>query len=225
MNVTKVMLAAFPVFTTAHCASPQAQSTKPWAPATYHGLVMGESTRADVLSILGNAKWAGKEPDTGIPIMSFDVSYPVPGELEVYLTNGILDSMTLNLNEKMARKNIIHLLGPNYTIVRYATDECLSEGGSAPIYENLSGPIKYLEYRDRGLAAALDYEDDDKVEAIVFYVQGVRPHPLSLRNTGQEKIAQAHLRATGRLLLWVDFGQKNRPRRNSSPRRRLRYTR
>ena len=78
MNVTKVMLAAFPVFTTAHCASPQAQSTKPWAPVTYHGLVMGKSTRADVLSILGKPKWAGKEPDTGIPIMSFDVSDPVP---------------------------------------------------------------------------------------------------------------------------------------------------
>jgi hypothetical protein len=153
------------VMTAAQCADPQVVVSKPWTPATYHGLVMGKSTRADVIKVLGNPKWAGREQDTGIPIMSYEVSDPVPGTLVVYVEKEILDGMTLNPKNRLTKSDLLRLLGHDYIIVRYDTDDCLAEGGTAPIYETPNGPIKHMEYRDRGVAVIF-YQDN--VEAILF---------------------------------------------------------
>jgi hypothetical protein len=168
MKILNAIFATLLVTMAVHSAIPQTLASKSWSAATYHGLVMGKSTRADVYKVLGRPKFVGREQDTGIPIMSYDVADPLPGELEVYITKGILEGMTLNLNEKVNQKDIIRLYGHNYIVVHYAMDSCIDYGGAGPIYQNPSGPIKTMQYRERGLVADFVYNDDEIVDAITF---------------------------------------------------------
>jgi hypothetical protein len=121
-----------------------------------------------VLKVLGRPNYIGREADTGIPIMTFLVSDPMPGTLTVYITKGILDGMRLDLNKSLTKNDIIRILGHDYVVVHYAADNCIDTGGASPLYESPSGPFKYIEYRDRGLAASFAYDDDQKVDAITF---------------------------------------------------------
>ena len=135
--------------------SAQKPATVPWLPATYHGLTVGASTKEDVLRQLGKPKTIGKEQDTGIPIMTFSVSDPAPGVLTVYTKNGVLDGMMVSLRKPLSKREIVQLYGMDYMSVRYATDDCLTEGGTAPIYESPDGPIRHIEYRDKGVGVIL----------------------------------------------------------------------
>jgi hypothetical protein len=165
MKTLNATLAICLVVTAADAAGPQVQARKSWAPASYHGLIMGKSTRDDVRRVLGKPKWVGKEGDTGVPIMNYDVSDPVPGTLVAHITNGILESMELDLKKSLPKNDVIRLLGSGYIVVHYSMDDCLGEGGTTPIYEDPNGPIVQMEYRDRGLAASFY---NDRVEAIIY---------------------------------------------------------
>jgi hypothetical protein len=151
---------------------PQAAISKKWVPAVYRGLVVGRSTKADVLRVLGKPKSVGKEQDTGVPTISYAVSHPVQGMLVVYIRRGLLDSMSLFPQTQPTKDDIIGVLGSDYLVVRYAADDCLGEGGAAPIYEDRNGPIERIEYRSRGLAVSLH---DGEVDAILFVAKPFGP--------------------------------------------------
>jgi hypothetical protein len=146
----------------------QAPALRPWFPARYHGLVVGTSSREDVLGRLGKPEAVGTEQDTGVPTMTYAVTDPVPGTLIVYPEKGVLKGMTLYPARSLTDRDIVHILGSDFVVVRYDMDGCLGEGGAGPIYQTPNGPIKQMEYRDRSLAAVFAYNDDHKVEAIVF---------------------------------------------------------
>jgi len=187
MKLFKLTLATLIVFRPVHIVCPQIQSGTPWVAATYHGLVMGKSTRADVLKLLGKPKWVGREQDTGVPIISYEVADPVPGSLTVYIKNGILESLALDPKTSLVKSDIIHRFGPGYMIVHYSADECLDEGGAAPIYEDTKGPFMHMEYRNRGLAALFFYNNDEKVETIVFTHQPFGPTHSLCAKRGKKK--------------------------------------
>ena len=167
-----------------------AQSTgkvsRTWVAASYHGLVVGKSTRSDVLRVLGKPKWVGREQDTGIPMMTYAVSDPVPGTLAAYFRGPTLDGMALYPKPSIIKQDVIHLFGSGYVMVRYATDDCLSESGTAPLYESPEGPVRRMEYRDRGLAVSFD---GDNVEAILFVKK--QSIPTQSRCRGQQKQGSA----------------------------------
>jgi hypothetical protein len=153
---------------------PQARVARNWTPAVYHSLIVGKSTKADVLNVLGRPKSVGKEQDTGIPIISYGVSDPVRGTLVVYLRRGLLDGMSLFPENQFTKNDIIRVLGPDYLVVHYSMDGCLGNenGGAAPIYEDRNGPFERIEYRTRGLSVSLD---EGKVEAIHFVAKPPGP--------------------------------------------------
>ena len=153
-------------------AHAQTQISKTWVPAVYHNLVVGNSTRDEALKILGKPNSTGKEQDTGIPTMTYKVSDPVAGTLVVYVKKGILDGMSLYPDRELRRSDVVRLLGPNYAVVHYATDHCLTEGGTAPIFESPGGPILHIEYRARGLAVILN---GNQVAAIAFVARAFGP--------------------------------------------------
>jgi hypothetical protein len=161
-------MAALLGIASARMAGAQVTSGKAWTPATYRGLVMGKSTRADVYQTLGKPQWSGLEEDTGVPIIGYDAVDPMPGSLIVYIHGGVLRSMTLYPKKDMVKDDIIRLFGTGYRIVHYSTDDCLEEGGAAPSYEDPNGLLTNMEYRDRGLAAVFRYANEDQVEAIIF---------------------------------------------------------
>jgi hypothetical protein len=168
MQILKTLQIIIVAIAVVQQADPQKLAERSWLPATYQGLTIGVSTKEDVLRVLGKPKSIGKEQDTGLPTMTYVVTDPVPGVLTVYVQKGILDGIGLTPKKSLTKGDIIRLFGPNYIIVHYATDDCLDDGGAAPIYENPRGSIKHMEYRDRGVAASFAYDDDQKVEAIVF---------------------------------------------------------
>lgn len=176
MRIFNLILANLLVGMALNCAGAQAPAARPWSAATYHGLTVGTSTRADVLKVLGKPNFVGKEEDTGIPIITFLVSDPMPGTLNVFITKGILDGMRLDLNKTLTRKDIIRIFGHDYVVVHYAADNCIDTGGASPLYQNPGGPFKYMEYHDRGIAAAFAYDDDQKVDAIVFTYRPLAPN-------------------------------------------------
>ncbi len=175
MKILNVILATSLLATAPYRAGPQAPALNSWSAAKYHGLTVGTSTRVDVLRILGRPNYVGREEDTGTPIMTYVVVDPMPGTLVVYMNKGILDGMRLDLKKSLRKDDIIRLFGHDYVVVHYAADDCLDEGGSAPIYQSSSGPFKYMEYRDRGMAAGFACDDDQKVDAITFTYKPLGP--------------------------------------------------
>jgi hypothetical protein len=137
-----------------------------WVPAVYHGLVVGKSTRADVLRVLGKPTWVGHESDTGTPMMDFQVSDPVPGNLSVlFRRGGILDGMALSPKQPLTEKDIVRILGSDFLVVRYAMDFCSEDDGVGTLYESRDGSVKHLEYRSRGLVVSFYHEE---VQEITF---------------------------------------------------------
>jgi len=151
MQIKRALLAIALAITVVQQASPQKLAERSWMPAVYHDLTVGVSTKDDVLRVLGKPKAIGKEQDTGLPTMTYVVTDPVPGVLTVYVQKGVLDGMTLSLKKRLSKREIIRLFGSDYIAVQYDTDDCLGKGGAAPIYESPNGPIKHLEYRDKGI--------------------------------------------------------------------------
>ena len=146
-------------------AHAQAGAEHVWKPAVYHGLTIGKSSKSELVLTLGKPRSSGKEQDTGIPTVTYDVSDPVRGTLIVYLKSGIIDGMTLVPKKQLNRADVMRMLGPNPLRVRYATADCLTEGGSAPIYESPDGSIEHLEYRETGTAIVLH---NGVIQSIVF---------------------------------------------------------
>src|ERR1035441_320696 len=95
MKIKDATLVAVFVLMTVNDAASQATAVKQWSAATYHGLTVGTSSRADVLKLLGKPSFVGKEEDTGTPIMSYEAVDPVPGTLTVYIMSGILDGIEI----------------------------------------------------------------------------------------------------------------------------------
>jgi hypothetical protein len=163
----------------------QAAISRKWVPAVYRGLIVGKSTRGDVLRVLGKPKYIDKEEETGIPRSNYEVSDPVSGILVVSIERGIVQGMELYPNKQYSNSEIVRVFGSHYLAVRYDFDDCLSGGGSAPIYENPNGLIEHVEYRNRGIAIAFH---NGVVESILFVA---RPFgPTRSRCTGNKRKKQ-----------------------------------
>ena len=122
----------------------------PWHVAHYSSLTIGKSSRGDVERLLGSAVIT-REQDTGDPIVTYQVDSPVPGLLTVHLKRGVVDGLTLTPKDPLSAAEAIQLFGTEYVPVQYGVDECLTQNGSAPIFELPGGPISHLEYRGQGI--------------------------------------------------------------------------
>jgi hypothetical protein len=147
-------------------------SSKVWTPAVYHGLVVGKSTQSQVLKALGKPKSKGTVSDTNLPYIDYEVSDPVPGTLMVVIPNGIVTEIDLYPKQRLTREAAINKFGPDYLIVRYSMDDCLIEGGVAPVYENPEGEFEHIEYRQRGLALNVGGAE---VDTIMFVAKPFGP--------------------------------------------------
>ncbi len=95
--------------------------------------------------------------------------------------------MTLDLKKYLTGDDIIRIFGHNYIVSHYAVDGCIDTGGTSPVYQSSSGPIKYMEYRDRGIAASFVYDDDKMVDAIIFTNKPFGPTHSICAGRGKKK--------------------------------------
>jgi len=161
-----------------------------WRPATYRGLTIGKSTRADMLRILGKTLSSGPSADQDPPKPIIWNHYgmiggELPGQLgvEVDSRNGRIVSISI-APEQMSREDAIRYFGNDYLPMGY--EFCPDQSMDADVglvYEDpKSSSIDYLEYRSRGIAIHLDYQGN--VNSI-YYID----EPIGLASKSECKSA------------------------------------
>lgn len=136
------------------------QASRVWRPATYRGLIMGKSTRVDMLRVLGKPNWTELfEEEKVKPVVwyHYEGQGELPGDLVVHVDkrSGIIHWMAL-YTKNLSKDEAITHFGNDYIITRYDFDDCLGDADAAPVYESPSGSIINIEYRNRGIAVAVD---------------------------------------------------------------------
>ena len=167
-------------------SSTPAKAKRKWSAGVYRGLVMGKSSRADALKVLGTPVWTGKEEGTGVPMIGFGkVAEPVPGKLSVQLEHNVVTGMILEPEDRYTKDEIVKILGPGYTTGHYAEAECLSSGGiGGPLYEDARGDFEFVEYRARGIAVSIH---KDGLVGEISFVKGPFGSVRSPCPVGQKK--------------------------------------
>ena len=155
-----------PIFAQAQVAR---QTNQKWRAATFQSLILGKSTRADMLRVFGKPVWSGdpqgqtKADPNPVTWNSYDTSGEFPGELtvEVEKRSGVIPSIYL-YPKRLSKAQLIERFGGGYIITKYAFDECLGNGESAPIYECVcpASDLDFVEYREKGIAVSLSYDDN-----------------------------------------------------------------
>jgi hypothetical protein len=177
MNMNAMLLILFSqLFVVTHCESPRSSKhtdgtrqskevarSREWRPATYRGLTVGKSTVADMLVILGKPQWSGppgdqREDDPDPEVWNeYQAGGDFPGKLTVVIDKRSRIIQRIDLYpEDISKEQAIKYFGDDFITTRYDFDECLSNGESAPLYESPDGEFVSIEYRDRGIAIAVN---------------------------------------------------------------------
>jgi len=181
-------------------SSPQAVRDRVWRKATYRGLTVGKSTRADMLRVLGKPLPSSPSADQHppYPIIWNDygrITGEVSGTLavEVDRRNNRIVSISVS-PDRMTKDEAIRLFGDNYLLMGYEFCKDLPpDAVVGPVYENpKSSQIDYLEYRSKGVAIHLDREG---IVNAIYYVSG----PIGLTSpAGCKKALDRHRKESKR---------------------------
>jgi len=159
-------------------AAAQEKPSKEWRTASYHGVVVGTTSKKEVLLRLGKPFWEGSAADvSNATTLAYKVNDPVEGRLEVYLRHSVVLSMFLYPDAVVGKEDVIRIFGTDFLLARYSMDDCPGENeGSGPIYEDPKGSFTRMEYRSRGITVSLD---PIRVGAILYLNKphyGSHPH-------------------------------------------------
>jgi hypothetical protein len=158
-----------------------------WKPAVYRNLVMGKSTRRDLLRLLGKPKFTAI-PDGQSPTdryqevwYYYDLKGEITGELTAYIDkrNGLIRGLNVS-PDKFSKADAIRLFGADYVETHYQFCQCREASDSAPVYETSAGNLAQLEYRSRGIAIQFHSET-----ASIEYLDG----PYGLANKAECRAA------------------------------------
>src|SRR5689334_5157111 len=143
--------------------SKSTQRKREWHAATYRGLTIGKSTRADVLRVLGQPQRQDTPPDQDPNDSNQEIWYvyntaaEIRGELTAVINKRTDVLIGIDVYPAhLSRAEIIKLFAPDYILTRYDFDEYLGNEESAPLYESANGTLLEIEYRHRGIAVSID---------------------------------------------------------------------
>lgn len=138
------------------------QQKREWKAASFKGLTIGKSTRADMLRVFGKPNWSGSPEGQSKNDPQFEEwnEYGRIGEFLGELTvvinkqTGIILEI-IETPENLSEDEAVAYFGSDFIITRYDADECLDDGGAMPIFESPTGSTRVIEYRERGIAITL----------------------------------------------------------------------
>lgn len=125
-------------------------------PASFGGLVLGRAKIADAYRRFGETSDVTHD-NSGTVSLRYKNIGPVPGIVDIFgdAKTNVIEMVEL-YPEKLSLQDAKKLFGPDYTLMRFDWDMCLNNGGDIPIYESLTGPLKYVVYPRLGIAMLAD---------------------------------------------------------------------
>jgi len=134
------------------------QSESNVRPARYKGLVMGKSRKEELIRVLGKPTRIDAFPKA--EAVAYVYLSP-QREIIARLTakTGVVLQLEVYPEEPMALDIATKLFGTNFRRTRYDFDQCLNDGGEAPIYESPTGSVEYIEYRRQGVFLQMDEQN------------------------------------------------------------------
>ncbi len=140
----------------------RAQNDREWRAGTYSGLTIGKSNRVEVVRLFGEPKMIDSPPDQRATDENREVWYvydstsPFRGDLTVVIDERTDIVLRIDLApENLTKDDVVKRFGSDFTLTRYAFDDCLGDEESAPLYESAEGPLLNVEYRHRGIAISV----------------------------------------------------------------------
>ena len=145
--------------------TPALQPGRQWRPATYRGVTVGKSKLADLLRAWGKPKWSRTsrreaDEESQVTWTNYERAGEFPGPTTVVsdTKTGVVTRINF-YPDRLTKEQAIAHFGSSYIITRYAFESCLDEEDSEPIYESPTGPLVNVEYRARGIAISVGYQD------------------------------------------------------------------
>jgi hypothetical protein len=150
-----------------------------WKSAVIEGLRVGDATRAEVLEKFGDPSRIEIYPETqtgGSPIEWLIYDKPIDRRFHGHATvwidgqTGTVTRVTIT-PEGLSRARLIEELGPEFQMTRYRFCEELGDWESAPIIEDPSGSLEFMEYRQLGISVQFNWRGD--VQQLRFLSSGI----------------------------------------------------
>src|SRR2546428_6034956 len=150
------------------------QVARQWRPSTYRGITVGKSKLVNMLRSWGQPKWSRNskrdEDQRQVTWTNYEKVGEFPGPTTVVsdTRTGVITRINF-YPDRLTKEQAIAHFGKGYIVTRYAFDSCLDEEDSEPIYESPNGPLISVEYRARGIAISIGYND---LVTKISYVSG-----------------------------------------------------
>jgi hypothetical protein len=140
------------------CGSAFAQSD--FTPATFQGLVLGKATFSEVTQLLGIPGRTWQDDRRGYLWVYYRDIGPIAGRLEMYMNSKtmVLEDVVIFPEPLLSVADAQKRLGGNFRTIHYDFDNCLDNGGEAPLYESPDGSLEFLVSATSGI---IIYADSD----------------------------------------------------------------
>jgi hypothetical protein len=147
-----------------------------WRAAKFRGLVVGKSTYADMLRLLGKPKEKEVFRDRRRKAQEFWYTYEALDELHGQFTvvvNAINDRIIsiISYPSNSSKQRVIAHFGKDYLITRYSFCPGFQESEAGRLFQSPKGNVIFLEYRSRGIAILIS--DTDVVNEIKYVARPI----------------------------------------------------
>jgi hypothetical protein len=136
---------------------------------------MGRSKGAEVRKLFGEPKRSqlfNKGKSNEEVWYEYHEAPDFSGSLRVIVDrrNDTIQAIDIHPKDLKQEQAITHF-GSEYVLTRYDFDSCLGDEESAPLFESPTGAVLFIEYRQRGIAIAVDSQG--KVNEISYVSEPV----------------------------------------------------
>lgn len=140
------------------------QNQSVWRPASLRGITVGKSKVPDMIRFWGQPKWSrtspAEEDERQVTWTNYEKAGEFPGSTTVVSDARTMVITRINFYpDRLTKDEAVAHFGRNYVITRYAFDPCADEEDKEAIFESPNGPVVNVEYRSRGIAISIGYNN------------------------------------------------------------------
>ena len=155
-------------------AAVTSQTGSAWRPATLRGITVGKSKVPNMIRSWGQPKWSRTTPEGKVKTRVTWTNYEKAGEFpgSTTVVSDPRTELITRINfypDRLTKDEAIAHFGRNYVVTHYAFDTCKDKEEGESIFESPNGPVVNVEYRSRGIAISIGYNN---MVTKISYVNG-----------------------------------------------------